>query len=515
MKQHHKSLILENKYKIILLAILILGIYSNFAFFYGPSWINGSDNYLYTAKALIFSQGNFKNLNCQIVDCTNYIVIGGIGLFFAAFGYGLFTASLFGVLCFLLTIIVIYLIGKELHSPLAGLISAFFYSIFPLVLSQSSNVGDDISLVFFISLSVLFLIYALKPEKIKKRYFFLSGFFAAINILSVSEAAIGIFFTFTFLVILLLLKRDKKTMMGTGAYIIGIILAISIIALIGIYETGSPTYVISVYTVNFNTIYTHNPLPLFSYINTFFAHMPLKNLDRLGYAYFGYAFVISALYLIVTKYKKAVIAGYWFAFSFLYLSFGSETFKTYSPVQYMARFSIIIVPATVLIIGIALAHLIQKERKHKKGLIIAYFVVGIAILILTISSLENVIYIGYSQLYATEPLLQIGKYLNNLPANTMILGPVDIPWSAYLKNQSRSIQNVGYGTSQQNCSGITNTFKLTSGDYLVGNVTNYSNCSLEIAYVPSAPDGLKKYTAFVPWGPNFYYYKVYKVVNAT
>ena len=142
----------NHRYELILITVIAFGVYLNLAFFYGPSWINGSDNYLYTSFA--YSLVNGHSVACNIVDCVSYTVIAGTAIFFALFGYSIFVSSFFGIFCYVLTIIVIYLIGKRVYSKKAGLISGFLYSIFPLVLSQSSNVGDDIPMVLLISLSV-------------------------------------------------------------------------------------------------------------------------------------------------------------------------------------------------------------------------------------------------------------------------------------------------------------------------------------------------------------------------
>ena len=483
----------------------------NLAFFYGPSWINGSDNYIYTAQAYTLAQGHANQLNCGIIDCVNYIVVLGIAIFFVLFGYGLFAASLFGILCYLLTILIVYLIGKRLYGPFAGIVSSFFFSIFPLVLSQSSNVGDNIPMMMLISLSVLFLILALDHPKEQKKYFLLAGFVSAINFLTVSEAIIAVFFIFTYIILLLAIKKDRHLIVGLGLYIGGAILAFSLIALIGVYETGNPLYVINVYTTNLNTLFPNQTTAFFNYLSNIFPTSTTKTLAGLSFGYFGYLFAICALYLIATKYKKALIIGYWYAFSFLYLSFGTQSISNYNPVLYAGpRFMLIFVPAITIIIGIAFAKMRDWTKSKKPNIKFIVYATGfVIIVILFISSVANIIYINYSQRYATKPLLQLGNYINSLPANTTVYGPVDIPWSMYV-NLKRHTVTLGYASSQTNCSSVFSTFQIPKGAFLLGNVTNYKECALEIVYKPSAYNSLRNYTAFVPWGPNFYGYSIYE-----
>lgn len=501
----------KNRYGLALLLIVIFGIYLNLAFFYGPSWINGSDNYIYTAQAYTLAQGHPNQLNCGIIDCVNYIVVGGIAIFFVLLGYGLFAASLFGILCYLLTILVVYLIGKQLYGQLAGILSAFFFSIFPLVISQSSNVGDDIPMILLVSLSVLLLILALNRPDGQKKYFLLAGFVSAINFLTISEAIIAVFFIFTYIISLLLIKKDRRLIIGLCLYVCGVILAFILIALIGVYETGNPMFVMNVYTTNLNTLFPNQTTAFFNYLGDIFPTFTTKTLAELSFGYFGYLFAICAIYLIAIKYKKAIIIGYWYVFSFLYLSFGTQSISNYNPVLYAGpRFMLIFVPAITIIIGITFAKIIDwtKNRKPKIKFIL-YAMVCIIIITIFISSVANIIYINYSQLYSTEPLLQLGGYINNLPANAVVYGPVDIPWSTYVNPKRQSVA-LGYSSSQTNCSGVFNTFQMPKGAFLLGNVTDYKKCSLELIYMPYAYNWLKNYTAFVPWGPNFYEYSIYE-----
>ncbi len=504
------ELLYANRYKLVLFAILVFGAYLNLAFFYGPSWMNGSDNYIYTSQAYLLSQGHANLLNCGIVDCVNYIVVAGIASSFALFGYSVLSASFFGIACYALTLVLIYLIAKRLYSSKAGLLAAFFYSIFPLVLSQSSNVGDDIPMVLLVTAAVYLVILALQNKEKRSKYLLLAGFVSAINILSVSEAVIGLFFIASFIILIAIVKMDKKIVRSFAFYIIGVIIAFAVIAAIGMYETGSPIYVLHVYNANYNTFteapafqaYVNNLMPPFKDPNTF---------NTIAYGYLGYLFIACGIYFLAIRFKKVSILGYWFVFSFLYLGFGTQSITRYIPIMYVGpRYALIFVPAMVLIIGIALAHMIDKGKTlpiTQKALLACGLTV--VVVFISVSSVMDVVNIQYSQLYASEPLIQIGHYLNALPSNTMMYGPVDIPWSVYLYNQSRPMAAVGYGSYQTSCSEVTNSFALPPGAIVIGNISDHSSCNLNAVYTPTTPDWLNKYTLFQNWGTSFYGYNVY------
>ena len=306
-----------------------------------------------------------------------------------------------------------------------------------------------------------------------------------------------------------LLRKDKKLAYGTGFYILGVLLAFLIVALIGMFVTNNPFYVINIYTKNYQTF---NMTPAFmNYINDLFNPAMWKSFDGLAFGYFGYVFLGTALYLTCSKFKKGAIVGYWFLFSLLYLGLGSQSINRYNPVIYVGpRYALIFVPAMVLIIGIGMAKLVDEVKRRKMATkLLVYVPVAVVVILLVVSSVKNIIYINYSQLYATEPLLQFGQYLNTLPSNSTIFGPSDIPWNSYI-NQSRHVVILGYSFDENTCKNVTSQFKLTSGSFFVGNVTDYVSCALQPVYTPTEVYRLRNYTLFKNWGVNFYSYKIYE-----
>ncbi|MCW6159974.1 MAG: glycosyltransferase family 39 protein [Candidatus Micrarchaeales archaeon] len=503
--------------KIALLMILASGAFLSMAFFYGPSWINGSDNYIYTWEAHMFAQGNFQPLGLTLGDNVKLLLIGGITLFFSIFRYSLLTASLFGVMCFLLTIIAVYMIGKELYSKAAGLFSAFLYSVFPLVLVESSNVGDDIPMAFLVALSILLVIKGLKSVKRQSAYLFTAGFLSLINVLIVPEALIGSFFIFGWLCIDAIAKRNHRSIFQIFNFTSGAIAAILVIFALGFLISGNPLHIIDAYSANFNSYQGTSPAfsayysSLFSNNLSAFAGNPhgfLRNtgFNMLAYGFFGIALALSVLYLTINYRRAAIVPAAWLIFMLLYMGFGTMSITTYIPLILMIRYTVIFVPAIALLIGIALADII----KVAKGKIapIAYSLVVASLIALAVSSVIIAAYLNYSQYKTALPLLEIGGYINSLPSNTNIQGPADVPWLVYTSQNNTN--SLGYVMSENTCKNVTALFSFKPGSYFIGNLTDPSSCNMTEVFQPSYPQWLSNYTAFDNIGLNFYNVNVYK-----
>ena len=511
------ALLSSNQHVLVLFLILASGAFLSVAFFYGPSWINGSDNYIYTWEAHSFAQGNFQPLGLTLGDNVKLLLIGGITVFVYLFGYSLFTASLFGVMCFLLTIIVIYFIGKELHSIEAGLVSAFLYSVFPLVLVESSNVGDDIPMAFLVALSVLLVIKGLKSGRRASKFLFASGFVSLINVLVVPEALIGSFFIFGWLCVNAMLQRKRPSLIKISNFASGAAFALIGIALISVAISGNPLHIIDAYSSNFNSY--QGTTPAFStYYSALFSNdflalgsntahfLQNTSFNVLAYGFFGIALALSLLYLLINYRKEAIIPAAWFVFMLLYMGFGTMSFTSYIPFIVMIRYTVIFVPAIVLLVGIALADIIIASKKRYR--FTSYIIVTASLAVLAISSVIIAGYMNYSQYKVALPLLEIGGYLNTLPSNTLIQGPSDVPWLIYTSQNNTS--SLGYVTSENTCKNATALFAFERGSYFIGNLTDPASCNMTEIFHPTSPRWLANYSTFDNIGLNFYNVNVYK-----
>ena len=505
-------------YAAALVMVLALGSFLSLAFFYGPSPINGADNYLYSDFAHRLSQGNLRSVADSGVLAQQYILIAGIAAFYALLGPSRLSSSLFGVACFLLTIIAIYLIGEKLYNRKAGLLSALFYSFNPIAVVNSSYVGDNGPMALFVSLCILFLVFAFKEEKDGRRhlYYALSGFFSLIGVLVTSQSILILPVAGIVLLFHTFKDRNKKALIDMGFFAMGILISLLVIMPLGIYANNNPLYI---FTLN-SRIYSSlppNAQPQFqSYVGWLFPFNPLQqtlnslfNAHAVQYGanqsdgFFGYFAAIGLLYLAARRNKRVLIPALWFIFTLLYLGLGTLSFSRYVPIGISyPRLMLLFIPAMALIIGFAAANLLEFKRPALHDRVSVVLLAALATF-LFLNSLLIIQYVGVSQYAYVEPLLQVSKFMGNLPANTTIYTP-GIPLSAYTDYRYNYLF---LPAIEADCSG------LRSGSYVVmdPNASIESACSLQKLFTPQPDNSLStydlfRYSAFGTYGNITVYY---------
>ncbi|MGC9132221.1 MAG: glycosyltransferase family 39 protein [Candidatus Micrarchaeia archaeon] len=514
----------KDKTIFILILIILLGLFLSSFFFFGPAFINGSDNYEYVYMAYLLANGRNKELPKDGVLETRYILLGGIALFYKLFGFTAEASAMFGTLCFLLTILIVYLIGKNLYNKTAGIIAAFLYSFFPLVVIQSSSVGDDAPIALFVSLSLLSLV-KMKNEKNKEKrkvYQFLCGLLPTLGILT--STASGIIFAFCFLYFILYFfyynfKKEKNRKKEILNFLIGICFGVIIIMLLGAAIMNEPLHVFRVifewypsplkhgfsnspnFNLVFNAVFPYGKNELFEITkNLIFVNLnkifSFFNSDGGQFNLFGYFLIGSALYLISTKEKRAIIPLAWFAFSFLYLSFGPTALShRYLFIAYAPRFNIIFVPAVCLVIAIAFSKILKLKNKF-----LNFFLFALLLLIFVSSFLE-VFYIKRSEYKITLPLLQIAEAIKSLPSNVSICkGFFAIPIEVYV-NFKRDFISIGERPENVNCTKIGKEFYVIT----IENKSLEENCNLLKIYKSYIPSWLENYSYYDGIGKEYFY----------
>jgi hypothetical protein len=150
---------IERMYAIAILAVASAR-FVNLGFFDLQAW----DEALYAVRSVgILHYGG-------VLDQTSFS-IGGLysslppplyvwltSVAFLIFGVSEFAVRFFSAVFGALTLMVIYKTGKELHSPKLGFIAAMLFGLNPFVSFYSRQGQFDTTLVFFLSLSVLYLI---------------------------------------------------------------------------------------------------------------------------------------------------------------------------------------------------------------------------------------------------------------------------------------------------------------------------------------------------------------------
>ncbi len=157
-----------------LILIIVFALFLRMWFFVGIGF-NDDSYYLEYADEI------YKGNNFIPPEFVHWGIRIGVYLpvvfFWKLLGISEFSTSLFFLLISLGSILITYLIGKELFNKKIGLISAFLLSIFPLDVIYSTQVGPDVPFQFLFILSLFFLINSEKNTNEKKAriYIFLSG----------------------------------------------------------------------------------------------------------------------------------------------------------------------------------------------------------------------------------------------------------------------------------------------------------------------------------------------------
>jgi len=514
----------EKKAGLMLIGIVFVGLAISTFFFYGPSMIDGIDNYIYTDSAHSLLSGHFKAMG---VLPERYILIGGIAFFFLLFGYTQASAAMFGELCFILTIVAIYLIGKDLYSTNAGLIAAFLYSIFPMAAIYAPNVSDSIPMAFFATISVLF---AIRATKIRERYFkiysVLAGFFMVSSYLVTPETVVII--PVVFFVFIMNYKSARKIIKLSITFLpIGILLAGLLIAMLGLETNGNPLSLITTVTNFYTQSYSGLQSPFYMNIKTLFPYSILSIMHNgnflvafeelfsgifsdYGFYYtfgiFGYVATFFAIVLFLPPRRRAAIPLFWFIFVLLYLSFGTASLTKYVFMPQLPRYLLLLAPAAMLIISFGFLTLVEELRKHNIAKMLVELLFVILVLILLANSIVLIKGMAYSQFKYVYPLINVGNFLISqyeADPNITVYGDGSFPLGIYTEYKI-PIMRVPAECSQINHNSLI---------VVANNSKIISECNLTLIYKPpAAPSWLDKYNVLDSTGNGFggYVMGVYK-----
>ncbi len=520
-------------YAVALALVLLLGLFLSLYFFYGPSPINGADNYLYTDFGHYLSVGNFRMVAHNGVLAQQYILDAGIALFFVLLSPSRLSASLFGVVCFLLTIFLLFKMGELLYNKKAGLLAAFLYSFSPMAVINSSYVGDNGPMALFVTLCVYCLAIAIKERKNDRsnKYYMLCGFFGLISILTTSQGIIILVVPIIALAFYAIKFRDLGSAFNIGYFGFGLIIAFAVIAALGVAGGFGPFYI---FTLN-SDIYGSTPWahPQFQeYIIYVFPFGVLDNASRIAgvihatgsfsaagafawkwlfdagsfnYPFyqtiglFGYFGVLSALYLLLRRSNKLWLPVLWFVATLLYLSYGTVSITRYAPIGYSySRFALMFLPALTLIIAFAIADAMdfgrdmeRKKRGADAGRIkavryILVAVVAIGVAVLFANSILAIRFVDLSQYEYVAPLIETANFINSLPTNATIYVYMTPVWE--YTNFSRNLPSFDPGS----CNSIV------TPSYVIEqyNETLAARCDLKPIFRVYQQQGFSSYNLF-------------------
>lgn len=187
-----------------------------------PVNYNLGDEIWSVGKGMEHVQGRWSK---EILEPRIYFVAQGV--FVSALGGGVFSARLFSLICASFALYLVYLLGREMHSPGAGLAASLVAGSSYAFLWQSKVARPEMLGIVFVLSAFLFLIKASKdaPGKKEAMFLFLSGFIAAI---SVQVHPSNLQYALSMSVIYLFLFRKRLWSPASAFFLSGLLFAFAI-----------------------------------------------------------------------------------------------------------------------------------------------------------------------------------------------------------------------------------------------------------------------------------------------
>jgi 4-amino-4-deoxy-L-arabinose transferase-like glycosyltransferase len=428
-------------YLIFTIALMLFALLYSIINVGGPSFYGDDTTYLelaYTVLTHTFRESPY-------IFSVRLLQIYPIAFFYYLFGINMISASLWDIISYVLTIGVVFWIGKELYNEEAGFISALLFTFFPLVVRLSATISDDIPMMFVTSLAVLAMV--LGEIKNSRLWYFSSGVLALAPPIVTPEGAIIVVFLLIFFVIEIL-RRKIKLKQGIYA-IVGFLFAGFLLMLANYALSGNPLITLTVNSHFYSAVGGKNTIPstntnLNFYPSTMFPYMlislwstslksgnfanafsflsPSVFVPNSRVGFYFYTLIIAIAYLLVKRERRAYVPLLWFAICFTYLELGPMHVSLH-PFYYLlsyrlGRFLTIIAPPTALLLGFAIERAMQKGSKIKRAFGIVVGIGGVVFLIATSIPINLLWHEGLvAQRYDQ---IAIAQYLNKLPSTTKI-----------------------------------------------------------------------------------------------
>jgi 4-amino-4-deoxy-L-arabinose transferase-like glycosyltransferase len=427
----------------IFAAIVLYSLVTSLLFAEGPAYFGDDTTYLGLAHYI--TSGSF--VESEYIFSIRLLMIFPIAMFYELFGVSILTSAAWDITAFVGTVIVTFYLGRELYNDTVGLLAALLFAFFPLVVSLSTTISDNIPLMFFGALTMLALLRAEKRNS--RKWYFATGVLALATFLTTPEGAIidvVVIFYSMVKAAMLLIKRQPG-IMNYVFILAGIAVAVLLLVTYNYINSGFPFITFGLTNHYFSALdqpgtTTAINSDLGYYFGVMFPYsavfaltssitkMSLVPISYLVSTYFNdynmvgvyfYACVIALIYLAFRKEKRAYYPAYWFLFTFLYLQFGPMHLAL-SPLSYqvmhrLTRFLTILAVPLVLVLAIAINRMLEKQGKWRllssaAAVAAVIFIIATAI---PISMQWNAI-----TKYQTYDQIQIADYLNAMPNTTKI-----------------------------------------------------------------------------------------------
>ena len=386
------------KPEIWLILILIFALSLRLYFFVGPN-INDDVDYVFSAHEV--SEGRFYPLYGKSINAIRSMMTAPVALFFKIFGVGIYSASIYPIVCSLITIVSVFYIGKILVDYKVGLVSAAILSFYPVDIVFSTQLVPTTPVTAFVTLGLLLFLYGEKMEK-KLTLFVLSGVMIGLSYLAnIMTFFIVASIAFSYLAI------NRKIRKEYLLIALGFLLVFSGETLFMYANTGNPWHRLDVFHETERMIGTNTDM-------NYYQRVMLKvegvnfNAQEGNLGIFVYLFIVASLFALGYEPEKKLwflIVSFFLIMS--YFQFGVMT-AGFKPIAKWVRYLIVLGPVFSLLIG----YMFEKVTKK------AYLKI---ILVALFFSLTLPFIIGSAQAYRswTEEFTVEYDYLKGLPEKTV------------------------------------------------------------------------------------------------
>ena len=362
-----------NPYTFALIVILAVSAYLKWRFFYGLVMADDFSYGVYSFKMFRDPLPWDMSMDFRTLRLT---LLLPVAVLFKIFPPTEFVSVLYPMAASFGTIIVVYLAGKKLSGPKAGIFAAFIYATFPSDIRAGTLLLPGMIVTFFLSLAVLLFLYADSDTGKRARiYYILTGLsvFIAFNARENSYYFLLFFLPFAF----------NKARWKNGMYLIGAGFAAPVLLLYTYYfiRTGDFLYNLHLAQKYRDPLLRSGYIPKNStnwYMCFYYMFPEFFSRIRGGRGFinpiFGINFVLGVPFLlyvtvksVVTRNWKTLIIPWWFLVAYLYQEFGTISFTQYQMMRKLSRFLLLLTPALALGYGVIFSDIANKiHRRIKK-----------------------------------------------------------------------------------------------------------------------------------------------------
>jgi hypothetical protein len=318
------------------------------------------DDYAYGQYAYLITQGMYPPLCDLCVFAFRPILLFSVALSLKVLGWSEFNFVLPILLSSLISLYLIYGLGKVLFDSETGLVAAFCLAIFPLNLVHASTMSNDLMLSMLVALSMLLFLRGLMDAGGKSVFSFIAAgciLGSATGVKINALPLVGLFI----LIALYYGWKEKRFRKEVFLFLLSWLTVQLFFSMTYYIQTGD--FLAHIHAeLNFNTKY--NPSGFVNtpeHLKNVLLYYPtlmlgLQTEGHPGHTFYPYGFfypvfLLGTIYFTYKRERRLVLPLLWFTYTFLIMEFFPLQMEPYyQPIHRLIRFlSLVSIPALLII----------------------------------------------------------------------------------------------------------------------------------------------------------------------